>query len=565
MRLLLSALLIISSACSSVQPRRETPYRQVTRGIGAPYGTRLSPDGRWLAFTLPRHGSQAIFVISIDGADMKQLTDWKYDSSRPSWAPDGRRIAFATNRGGAKDIWVMEADGTNPIRITAEETLESDPAWSPDGKWIAYSSNRGGNENLWMVPADGGEPRQLTRRTKGDAWAVAWSSDSRFITFMANWDSEGARGHVWIAPIDGSAEPRQLTDGEGRESQPAWSPDGRWIAFTSDRSGQFDLWMMPAEGGPAIRLTNDDAIEDFPTWSRDSRLIAYDTGKIVSSLWKVPVTGGPPTPLNVNSRGSWLTQTAEPSYSPDGRYIAFQSYSNRNRDIWLAPLDGSPAFQLTKHIADDKEPSWSPDGKSLVFASSRDGAVRSDIWVSSADGSEARRITQLGTAQRPAWCEGGRSIVFDAEGANGRELWLLRLASGEAERLPPTFASYPDCSPTSDSIVFQRYAGKNVAEVSLLSLADLSVRDFTTFEKRSGSPRWSPDGKKIAFISNRDGPQDLYVKQISSGEMMRLTNSDEVESRPAWSPDGSTVIYGAAKNTREIWILDVAAVRRAAR
>lgn len=125
-------LLLIVSACASVVPEGQTPYRQVTRGVGAPYGTRLSPDGRRLAFTLPRHGSQAIFVISIEGGEPKQLTDWKYDSSRPSWSPDGRRIAFATNRSGAKDIWVMDADGANPRRITMEETLESDPAWSPE-------------------------------------------------------------------------------------------------------------------------------------------------------------------------------------------------------------------------------------------------------------------------------------------------------------------------------------------------------------------------------------------------------------------------------------------------
>lgn len=216
------------------------------------------------------------------------------------------------------------------------------------------------------------------------------------------------------------------------------------------------------------------------------------------------------------------------------------------------------------HPSDDKEPSWSPDGKKLVFASSRDGAARSDIWIVNADGTEPRRLTFGGTAQRPAWCEGGTSIIFDAEGANGRELQMVRVTGENPETLPSKFASYADCSPAGDLVAFQRYVGKNVTEVSLLSLRDGTTRDFTTFGKRSGSPRWSPDGTKLAFVSNKDGPQDLYVKEVSSGKIVRLTSSDAVESRPAWSPDGSTIIFGAANNTREIWILDVAAVRSAA-
>lgn len=562
-RLFHAMLLVTVSACVSVSPDRQTPYRQVTRGIGAPYGTRLSPDGRRLAFTLPRHGSQAIFVISTEGGEPKQLTDWKYDSSRPSWSPDGRRIAFASNRGGAKDIWVMDADGANARQLTVEETLESDPAWSPDGGWIAYSSNRKGNENIWMVPAAGGQPVQLTHRTTGDAWAVGWSRDGKLITFIANWESEGARGRVWVMPIQGTMQPRQLTRGAGRESQPAWSPDGRWIAFTSDRGGQFDLWMMPLDGGKPVQLTNDDAIEDFPTWSRDGRFIAYDTGKVVSSLWKIRADRGVATPLNIAHHGSWLTQTAEPVYSPDGHRVAFQSYANGNRDIWLAALDGSAPVPLTNHPADDKEPAWSPDGKSLAFASSRDGAARSDIWIISVDGTNARRLTRIGTAQRPAWCERGRSIVFDAEGTNGRELQIVQVTGEGPETLPSKFASYADCSPAGNLVAFQRYVGKNVVEVSLLSLRDETTRDFTTFGKRTGSPRWSPDGTKIAFVSNKDGPQDLYLKDVSSGEIVRLTSGDDVESRPTWSPDGSSVIFGAANNSREIWILDVAAVRAA--
>lgn len=151
------------------------------------WGTKISPDGRTIAYTESDSSYAHIFTIPLSGGAPRRLTDGPHRSWRPTWSTDGRQLAYASNRGGHPDIWVMSSRGTEHVRITTDTTIEQDPGWSPNGRWIAYSSNRGGSYNIWMVPARGGEPRQLTRRTEGAAWAVNWAPDSRRVVFMANW------------------------------------------------------------------------------------------------------------------------------------------------------------------------------------------------------------------------------------------------------------------------------------------------------------------------------------------------------------------------------------------
>lgn len=296
--LVVALALISGPACfrgASPSLQESAARIQVTRGLGFIWGTRLSPDGQQIAFTIDSSGTYAsgataIFVAPISGGKPIQLTTWADQSLMPSWSPDGSQLAFISYRTGSSDIWIMTASGTDQRRITSDTLVEENPAWSPDGQWIAFCSNKGGRWNLWIVPAAGGEPKQVTHGTPGadgtagDAWAPAWSPDSRHLLFLANWGAEKGHWHMWRAPLEGG-KPIQLTYGTDKQDQPAWSPDGRWIAFISKRGGKYDLWLMPAKsGGRPQQLTDDEESEDFPTWSPDGKWLVYDFGPWPSGI-----------------------------------------------------------------------------------------------------------------------------------------------------------------------------------------------------------------------------------------------------------------------------------------
>ena len=292
-----------------------------------PTPTATPTPGR-IAFASNRDGNSEIYAMNADGSGLARLTNNSASDSSPSWSPDGRRIAFASNRDGNWEIYAMNADGSGLVRLTNNSANDGNPSWSPDGRRIAFVSSRVGNDEIYAMNADGSGVARLTNN---------------------------------------SAEDRN----------PSWSPDGRRIAFHSDFGSyadwEWEIYAMNADGsGLARRLTYSSSLTD-----------AHQLR----------------SPIVYNSTESW-----DPSWSPDGRRIAFVSLTHvvsrrdgdsttwvRNRDIYAMNADGGTAARLTNNPAGDWHPSWSPDGRRIAFVSSRDG--NSEIYAMNADGSGVARLT----------------------------------------------------------------------------------------------------------------------------------------------------------------------------
>jgi dipeptidyl aminopeptidase/acylaminoacyl peptidase len=202
------------------------------------------------------------------------------------------------------------------------------------------------------------------------------------------------------------------------------------------------------------------------------------------------------------THGDW--HDANPSWSPDGKWIAFDSNRNTtealDHDIFVMHDDASGMRRLTSGPAVDEDPTWSPDGTTLAFMSDRSG--NGDIWVTRTDGTALTDLTPSSRRldMEPAWSPDGTRIAFNSYRDGNQEIYVMDADGGNVIRL-------------------------------------------TTSPGMDRHPAWSPDGTRVAFDSERSGNFEIYTMKTDGSDVRQLTNSPLTDSRPAWSPDGRWIMF----------------------
>src|SRR2546425_290665 len=284
MSVLLLLLLLFATAVAGADKKRFTVDDLLKiRRVSDP---QLSPDGKWIAFTISELDwerntrNSDIWLIPSQGGEPRKLTNSDKRDDSPRWSPDGKQIAFISSRDGLPQIWVMSVNGGEPRKITTLSTGADGVVWSPDGRHLAFVSD--------VYPECGDDE---CNRRKGEQVEKS-RVKARILDHLLfrHWNAwkEGKRTHIFVVASQGG-EAKDLTPGDndappfslGGPTNYDFSPDGKELVFVRNMdkveatSTNSDLFVVPVSGGKTRKITTNPGADDGPAYSPDGRYIAY--------------------------------------------------------------------------------------------------------------------------------------------------------------------------------------------------------------------------------------------------------------------------------------------------
>ena len=392
-------------------------------------------------------------------------------------------------------------------QLTDQPGQELYPSLSPDGKSFVYQSRAAGNWDIYLQRVGGKNPVNLTKD----------------------------------APED--------------DRQPAFSPDGERIAFRSEREGG-GIFEMGATGENVKRLTS---FGYNPTWSPDGKEIVCSTGWFLrpedtgmsgsGQLFRVSIATGEKRLITGK-----IDSPKQPHWSRHGNRIAFWQIPGGRRDIWTVAAGGGDPVPVTKDQYVDWNPVWSPGGHYLYFSSDRGGSM--NLWRIRIDETSGKTLAPPEPVTTPSPSSGfitfsrdGHQLAYVQQARN----WNIYKVGFDPSRgatvgpaVPVTQGSkevaFPDVSPDGQWIAFT--SRLKPEDVFVVKIDGTGLRQLTDDTYADRVPRWSPDGKQIAFMSNRSGQWQIWTIKPDGSGLEQVTDAPAPGGAiiPIWSPDGARLV-----------------------
>jgi tricorn protease len=506
----------------------------------------ISPDGKLVAFSYLGD----IWVVETIGGTAHAVTAHPAHDLAPVFSPDGRQLAFSSNRHGSYNVYVVGVEGGKPRRVTFDSDNDLVSGWSPDGKQILFASTRSTdypqNFELYTVPAEGGRAHRVSA---ADGKEGVFSPDGTRIAYIRGpgaWYRKGYRGSsnddVWISNADGTNNLR-LTNFEGQDNSPMWSADGKDVYYVSEFHGtpanivrtaasaavKPEINAVPADPPKQLTFHKDDAVRRARI-SANGAWIVYECGP---DLWVVSTKeGGAPRKLAIevnaddksnNERVETLTNHAtEFGLSPDEKFATFVVHGK----LFLTPIPGAPkAVQLTEGSSFDHGAAWAPDGNKILFLSDRDS--HENIYsLESGDPDHPKLVEakKFKVSRLTDTTDSEFGVMFAPDGSRvgfirGGKLWTMKPDGADQKVLVDQAQVFDyDWAPDSKWVVYGRRDGSFASELYIVpasgATAENPARNVTRFATFNGGVSWSGDGKKLAFLSDRRGKNNLLVMSL---------------------------------------------------
>jgi len=387
-------------------------------------------------------------------------------------------------------------------QLTFQPGIESLPSLSPDGKWVLYSAAPQGNLDIMLQSVGGQVAINLTKDSPVNDTQPSFSPNGDQIAFR----SARQGGGIFVMGRTGEFVRRVSDTG----FTPSWSPDGASLAFATEaaptpygRVGISELWAVTVASGEKRLISKGDAME--PRWSPNGRLIAYwavPQGTSRRDIFTIPTAGGTPVAVTNDE-----PLDANPIWAPDGRSLYFVSDRGGSPNLWQIAVDpdsGNPAgppTSITIPAAFVNNLSASADGRQIVFAA---GTVTSNV----------------------------RRFAFDPTAGSiaGEGSWVTRGSR---------YITDIHVSPDGERLVYR--AGMTQEDLFVSQRDGSREQQLTSDTARDRYPRWSPDGRRISFYSDRTGPYEVWTIAPDGGNLRQVSESKDATGLgyPFWSPDGT--------------------------
>jgi Tol biopolymer transport system component/C-terminal processing protease CtpA/Prc len=381
-------------------------------------------------------------------------------------------------------------------------------------------------------------------------------------------------GDIWVAPAKGG-EAHLLVSHPADESRPLYSPDGTKLAFVSTRTGGGDIYVLTLASGELKRLTFDDRMDQLDAWSRDGKWIYFSSGahdvNNKNDVYRVSAEGGTPMPVSADR----FTNEFQAAPAPDGLTLLFAARGISDQqwwrhghshldesEIWARMQDGSYQ-RIIELNGRNVWPMWMPDGRQIYFMSDRNGPQ--NIWTNKHGEKEAKQVTKFtdGRVLWPSIGYDGKAIVFERD----FKIWQLDTKNGEAYSLPITLVGSA-ASPVVSHLTLNQFSdmalspdGKKVAVTAHGEIFAASARDGGDAIRVTNTPgpesavSWSPDSTKIVYLGQRDAVTHVFTYDFTKRAETQWTRDAQPDQAPKFSPDGKMIAF--IRDRKELRTIDL--------